>query len=70
MSVGPNSNPYPHSSRSRLQPPIPTPPYRVARRATAWVLYAAIAPTTVLVLFHLAQGTLTLLHSVWSTLAT
>lgn len=50
--------------------PHPHPRYRVARRATAWVLYAAIALTTTFVLAHLAQGTLALLHSVWFTLTT
>ena len=38
--------------------PHPHPRYRVARRATAWVLYAAIALTTTFVLAHLARGTL------------
>lgn len=50
--------------------PHPHPRYRVARRATAWVLYAAIALTTTFVLAHLARGTLALLHSVWFTLTT
>lgn len=60
MTAGPNPYP-PHS---------PTPPYRAARRTTAWVLYAIIAPTTAFVLFHLARGTLALLHSVWFVLTT
>ncbi|MGW9557952.1 hypothetical protein ACWGSK_26025 [Nocardiopsis sp. NPDC055551] len=68
MSVGPN--PYPPSPLAPPPSPSASPPYRSVRRATAWVLYAAIALTTLFALFHLARGTLALLHSVWFTLVT
>lgn len=49
--------------------PRPLPRYRVARRATAWVLYVAIVLTTFFALFHLVRGTVYLVRSVCSALA-